>query len=225
MKLRLAIWVLAAVLPAAGVAEEASSFSTDRERASYAFGLQVGQNLKSQSIELDQAALLAGIADVLGGTGSRFTMDELRTAMLAYQKEVLERQAERAEQNLKAAEAFLVTNRDAEGVVQLESGLQYKIIRSGEGAHPGSEDTVSVHYRGRLVDGTEFDSSYGRGEPASLQLGQVIEGWQQALALMRPGDKWEVYVPPDLAYGPSGAGADIGPNEALIFEIELLTIQ
>jgi FKBP-type peptidyl-prolyl cis-trans isomerase FklB len=145
--------------------------------------------------------------------------------MTAYQEEIEAERVAVGERNRAAGDAFLASNRTAEGVVQLESGLQYRVLSSGSGESPTATDTVVVHYRGTLIDGTEFDSSHRRGEPATFGVDQVIDGWTEALVLMKPGDKWMVYLPPSLAYGERGAGRRIGPNEVLVFELELLEVK
>jgi FKBP-type peptidyl-prolyl cis-trans isomerase FklB len=149
----------------------------------------------------------------------------MQAAFQAQQKKDMEKQAAVAKKNLDAGQAFLEANKKKEGVVTLPSGLQYKVVTEGKGKQPKSTDTVVAHYRGTLINGTEFDSSYQRNEPATFPVGGVIKGWQEALPLMKEGAKWQVYIPSDLAYGPRGAGGDIGPNEVLIFDIELLSVK
>ncbi len=155
--------------------------------------------------------------------------EEMRTVMTAYQKEISQKQAEAAkiaaEKNKKEGDAFLAANKAKEGVITLPSGLQYKILKEGNGKKPTDADTVQVHYRGTLIDGTEFDSSIKRGQPASFPVKQIIPGWREALKLMPVGSKWQLFIPPELAYGARGAGGDIGPNATLIFEVELLAIK
>ena len=210
-------------------AQEQLALTTNKQIASYAIGTQLGAQLlralQSQPVEIDQDAVLLAIGDIVRGEGPRIDDDTLNQAMLAFQQEAAEQQAGAAEANLEQAMAFLAENKEKEGVVETDSGLQYKIVESGQGSSPAPDDMVVVHYSGRLLDDTEFDSSYKRGQPAEFQVNQVIRGWQEALVLMKPGDRWEVCVPPALGYGPTGAGSMIGPNHALIFEISLIEIK
>ena len=216
---------LAAAMPATA-AEEDPRLDSVIQRLSYAVGLQVGQSLRRQGLhEIDPAALAAALEDVYADRPPRLTMEQMQAAQAAYQAESSARQGRQAEANLAAGRAFLASNAQNEGVVETPDGLQYRILRPGGGATPTSEDRVVVHYRGRLLDGTEFDSSYGRGEPTEFMLGAVIQGWQAALQLMPVGSHWEVWIPAELAYGERGAGGAIGPNQALHFEIELLEIK
>lgn len=198
------------------------------QRLSYGIAYGLGQRMAADSVPMDVPAFTAGLQDALDGAEPRMTEEEIQQEMMAYQQRAMEEQqalaAAAAEANQAAAEAFLAENAAREGVVVTESGLQYEVIEAGEGASPGPEDTVEVHYRGTLVDGTEFDSSYARGETVSFGVGQVIAGWTEALQLMAPGAKWNLYIPADLAYGPGGAGNLIGPNAALVFEVELISV-
>jgi len=219
----LAAFVLAVAAPVQ--AQETKALETNVERFSYGVGLQIGTQLKNQGMEdLDAEAIAIAIDDVLNGRDMRVSMEDMRVAATAYQNE---RKAERMAEGEKAqaaGEKFLEENRGREGVIALDSGLQYRVVESGSGDSPTETDTVLVHYRGRLLDGTEFDSSYGRGQPTELGVGQVIPGWQQALQLMHVGSVWEVWIPSSLAYGEQGAGS-IGPNETLHFQIELVEIK
>lgn len=198
------------------------------QRLSYGIAYGLGQRMAADGVPMDVPAFSAGLQDALEGAEPRMTEEEIQQEMMAYQERAMEEQqalaAAAAEANQAAAEAFLAENATREGVVVTESGLQYEVVEAGEGASPGPEDTVEVHYRGTLVDGTEFDSSYKRGETVSFGVGQVIAGWTEALQLMSPGAKWNLYIPADLAYGPGGAGNMIGPNAALVFEVELIDI-
>ena len=206
-------------------ADDGPKLESDLQRLSYMVGLQIGQSLQQQGLdEIDVAALAAALSDVLENRRPRLTLEQMQAAQAAFQSEHAATQDRRAADNLAAGRAFLASNAKNEGVVQTEDGLQYRILRAGEGATPTAEDRVVVHYRGRLLDGTEFDSSYGRGEPTAFMLGAVIPGWQAALELMPMGSHWEVWIPAELAYGNQGAGGAIGPNQALHFEIELLGI-
>ena len=207
-------------------ADDGPKLESSIQRLSYMIGLQVGQSLRQQGLhEIDAAALAAALDDVLQDRRPRLTLEEMQAAQAAFQAERAARQNRDATDNLAAGEAFFASNSRNEGVEQTPDGLQYRVIRAGEGAAPTAEDRVVVHYRGRLLDGTEFDSSYGRGEPTEFMLGAVIPGWQAALQLMQVGSHWEVWIPAELAYGERGAGGAIGPNQALHFEIELLEIK
>ena len=207
-------------------AEDGPKLESNLQRLSYMIGLQVGQALRQQGLdEIDTAALAVALEDVLGNRQPRLTLEEMQAAQAAFQSERAARQDRQGAENLAAGEAFFASNSKNEGVEQTPDGLQYRILHPGEGATPTAEDRVVVHYRGRLLDGTEFDSSYGRGEPTEFMLGAVIPGWQAALQLMQVGAHWEVWIPAALAYGEQGAGGSIGPNQALHFEIELLEIK
>ncbi|NIR32176.1 MAG: FKBP-type peptidyl-prolyl cis-trans isomerase [Gammaproteobacteria bacterium] len=215
-------------LPLGAYAQEEPEISTNQQIFSYALGLQYGQRistqLENQGVEIDAAAMAAGIQDAVGGEEYRIPLDELQAAVKQYQQDLQTKQQAAAEQNLKSGQEFLAENKAKEEVVTLPSGLQYKVLEAGSGKSPSAEDSVVVHYRGQLLDGTEFDSSYSRGEPTTLQIGETIEGWQEALPLMQEGAKWRLFVPPELAYGERGAGGAIGPNETLIFDVELITV-
>ena len=216
---------LAAAMPPTAAGEN-PQLESAVQRLSYAVGLQIGQSLRRQGLhEIDTAALAAALEDVYADRPPRLTMEQMQAAQAAYQAESAARQGQQAEANLAAGRAFLASNAENEGVVETPDGLQYRVLRAGEGSTPTAEDRVVVHYRGRLLDGTEFDSSYGRGEPTEFMLGAVIQGWQAALRLMPVGSHWEVWIPAELAYGEQGAGGAIGPNQALHFDIELLEIK
>jgi len=225
MKLRvlLATSILALQLPVH--AQDSKPLSSNVEKFSYGIGLQIGQQLKKQGMTgLDTEAIAMAIEDVLQGNELRVTMQDMQVAATAYQNELNAQKLAAGEKNKATGEAFLEENSTRDGVVVLDSGLQYRIVKPGKGESPTETDTVKVHYRGRLLDGTEFDSSYGRGQPTELGVGQVIPGWQEALQLMPVGSKWEVWIPASLAYGTQGAGT-IGPNETLHFDIELIEIK
>lgn len=205
-----------------------AALTTTEQRLSYGIAYGLGQRMKADGVPLDATAFGAGLADALDDKESRMTQEEIAAEMQAYQEQAnAENEAAQAalsEANLAASAAFLAANAAAEGVVTTESGLQYKVITEGTGPTPGPDDTVEVHYRGTLTDGTEFDSSYSRGETVTFGVGQVIPGWTEALQLMPVGSKWELAIPADLAYGAGGAGQVIGPNAALVFEVELIGI-
>ena len=204
------------------------ALETTAQRLSYGIAYGFGARLAQDSVPMDIDAFTAGLRDAMDGADPRMTQEEIATEMTAYQeKAVAEQQAAQAiasEENVAAAAGFLAENAAKEGVVVTESGLQYEILTAGEGAVPAADDTVEVHYRGTLMDGTEFDSSYSRNQTASFGVTQVIPGWVEALQLMSVGSKWKLVIPSDLAYGAAGAGGTIGPNATLIFEVELISI-
>jgi FKBP-type peptidyl-prolyl cis-trans isomerase len=208
---------------------EASPPAAQRDKTSYSIGLDVGRNIKGTGADLNVDMIIKGIRDAFGNQKPMYSDEERAAAMAAFQAEVQQRrqQAMQAagEQNRKAGEAFLVENKKKPGVITLPDGLQYRIVKEGAGKKPVETDTVEVQYRGTLINGTEFDSSYKRGRPATFTLGGIIPGWREALKLMPVGSKWELYIPPQLAYGERGAGGQIGPNATLIFEVELLAIK
>ena len=184
--------------------------------------------LRHQGMTLDPALVARGMKDAMGGGKTALTEDEARTVIQKLQGDVRQKMEAKSKEegtaNRKVGEEFLAANKTKEGVVTLPSGLQYKILTAGTGAKPTTTDTVSCNYRGTLINGKEFDSSYKRGQPASFPVSGVIKGWTEALQLMPVGSKWQLFVPADLAYGDRGAGGDIGPGETLIFEVELLSI-
>jgi FKBP-type peptidyl-prolyl cis-trans isomerase len=214
---------------AASKSNTTPALTTDKEKASYALGLNIGRGLSKQPVELDSAAVARGLKDALSGTKPLLT-DEEAAADLAQLQDQVKKAADAklqalAAENQKAGEAFLAENKTKEGVVTLPSGLQYKVLTQGTGPKPTAADTVVCQYKGTLLDGTEFDSSYKRGQPATFAVGRIIKGWTEALQLMPVGSKWQIFIPPDLAYGDRGAGNVIPPNATLIFEVELVSIQ
>lgn len=199
------------------------------DKLGYALGMSMGHNFKGTGIKtLNSADFAAGVASVYDGVKPEMTFDEAKRIVNEYfAKLEAEMQAEAAKQgevNRKNGEAFLTENAKREGIKVTESGLQYEVLESGKGDSPKASDNVEVHYTGKLIDGTVFDSSVERGVPASFGVTQVIPGWVEALQLMHEGDKWRLYIPSDLAYGPNGAGGVIGPNMTLIFDVELLRV-
>lgn len=200
---------------------------SDLHKKSYALGQSMGSSLSASKLEIDPAFFNAGFYDALDGV-QRMTQEEIQATLMAAQQEAQQQQmAERGammEKNQQAAEEFLAKNASAEGVVTTDSGLQYKVLQEGEGKSPAADDTVTVHYEGRLIDGSVFDSSIQRGEPATFPVNGVIAGWTEALQLMKPGAKYQLTIPPELGYGERGAGARIEPNSALVFDVELLSI-
>lgn len=212
----------------AGLCQETTELTTKAQRVSYSIGADIGSNLKQQDMELDATALAAGIADSLTGN-TVMTDEEMQEVLMAFQQEMMAKmqakQAVDGADNLKEGEAFLAENAKKDGVKVLPSGLQYKVLTSGDGKTPQATDTVKTHYHGTLIDGTVFDSSVDRGEPVSFPVNQVIPGWTEALQLMKEGDKWQLFVPADLAYAERGAGGKIGPNSTLVFEVELISVE
>ena len=216
---------LAVVVGPAPAADDGPKLESHLQRFSYMIGLQIGQNLRSQGLDqLDAAALALALDDVFHQRGPRLTNEEMLAVQREYQTNRAAEQSRMAAENLAAGREFLASNAKNDGIVETPDGLQYRVLRTGEGPKPGSDDRVVVHYRGRLLDGTEFDSSYGRGEPAEFVVGGVIPGWQLALQAMPAGSHWEVWIPAELAYGEQGAGGAIGPNQTLHFEIELIEV-
>ncbi|MCI0442224.1 FKBP-type peptidyl-prolyl cis-trans isomerase [bacterium] len=210
--------------------QQTAPLKTEKDKQSYVIGLNLGADMKRRSVEdLNFDMLIRGIRDAYSGGNKLLTEEEQNQIWAAFQKSLAEKQKvntmKTAEENKKKSDAFLAENKNKEGVVTTASGLQYKVLRAGKGPKPKLEDTVTTHYRGTLLDGTEFDSSYRRNEPVSFKLSGVISGWTEALLLMETGSKWQLFIPADLAYGPKGAGGLIGPNETLIFEVELISIQ
>ncbi len=214
-------------------AQDASALKDQKARLSYALGMDLGTQLRTQSVEVDPDIFTQGLKASLSGSKTLLTQEESRAIITELQNEIrkklmaqqAEKMAQAGEKNKKEGEAFLAANKAKEGVVTLESGLQYKILKAGEGKKPTIDDTVVCNYRGTLVDGTEFDSSYKRNQPATFAVKGVIKGWTEALQLMPVGSKWQLFVPASLAYGERGAGGAIGPNATLIFEVELLSIK
>ena len=205
-------------------AEEA--LTTLEQKFSYGLGFQIASDLKQKNIKVETDVFLQGIKDVLTDAPLKISTDEIRATFEAYQAKQMEEYNAIAEKNKKAGEEFLAKNKKEKGVVTLESGLQYRIIKEGSGKKPLITDTVTVNYRGALINGKEFDSSYQRGTPATFSVNGIIKGWQEALPLMKEGAKWQVFIPSELAYGPQGGpGGGIGPNETLIFDIELIGIK
>jgi FKBP-type peptidyl-prolyl cis-trans isomerase FklB len=205
------------------------TLKTDKDKASYAIGRSFGSSLRKQSIEVEPSILVRGLKDGLADSKPLLTEDEMKDAISHVQADARKKQEEKMAQagdaNKKEGQAFLDANKLKEGVVTLPSGLQYKILQAGTGPKPTTTDSVVCNYRGTLINGKEFDSSYKRGQPATFPVSGVIKGWTEALQLMPVGSKWQLFVPSELAYGARGAGGDIGPNATLIFEVELISIQ
>jgi FKBP-type peptidyl-prolyl cis-trans isomerase FklB len=217
------------LLPALAGAQDATALKTEQQKLSYAMGMDLGGQLRAQSVDIDPALFAEGLKAALAGGQTWLTDAEAKAAISTLQLAPAARHtaALRAAgaKNKSEGEAFLAANKAKEGVVTLASGVQYKVLSRGTGRQPTIEDTVVCHYRGTLIDGKEFDSSYTRGQPAAFPVKGVIKGWAEVLPLMPAGSKWQVFIPPALAYGERGAGADIGPNATLIFEIELVSVR
>lgn len=206
-----------------------SPFKTPKEKQSYALGMNIGDTLHRQSIDVDLAIMDQGIKDAMSGGKTQMTEEEASSVLMQLQQEVRakaeEKQKQLAATNKTEGDAFLAANKTKEGVVTLPDGLQYKILTPGTGPKPSATDTVTVNYKGTLISGKEFDSSYKRGQPATFPVGGVIKGWTEALQLMPVGSKWQLWIPANLAYGEQQRGPDITPNSTLLFEVELLSIQ
>jgi FKBP-type peptidyl-prolyl cis-trans isomerase len=209
-------------------AATAVPLKTQKEKGSYSIGLRIGGGLKKDGVDLDAASLSRGIRDALSGAKPLLTDQEAQAALTVMATEVRAKQQAKlaavSTANKLQGDTFLAGNKTKDGVVTLPSGLQYKVLTAGTGPKPAPTDKVTCNYRGTLVEGKEFDSSYKRGEPVTFGVGEVIKGWSEALQLMPVGSKWQLFVPPDLAYGAQGAGQDIGPNSTLVFEVELISI-
>lgn len=216
---------LLALVAAPALAAEVGELTTQQQKLGYSIGLQIGQSLKRDGLNLDADALAQAIKDIYAGSTPRLSQEERQAVLQTVREEQKKKQAAAAQSALDAGKKFLADNAKKEGVVQTASGLQYKVIKTGNGKQPTAENTVVAHYRGTLLDGTEFDSSFGRGEPATFPVGGVIPGWQEVLKLMKEGAHWQVYIPAELAYGERGAGDAIGPNQTLIFDIELISVK
>ncbi|MDH5768788.1 MAG: FKBP-type peptidyl-prolyl cis-trans isomerase [Nitrospirota bacterium] len=229
MKLQVIIALSLVLLVSQVSAEEKLILKDQKDKVSYSIGTNIGNNFKKQSVDINPDALVQGIKDALSGEKALMTEQEMNETMKAFQQEMMTKQAELAkivgEKNKTEGDIFLAENKKKKGVITLPSGLEYKVINEGSGAIPKLTDKVTVHYRGTLIDGTEFDSSYRRGQTATFPVNGIIAGWKEALQLMKAGSKWQLFIPPTLAYGERGAGRTIGPNATLIFDIELLSIE
>lgn len=223
--------VLVTALFVSGCSEKeigSGDLKTQIDSVSYAIGLDMGKNFKAQSIDIQSDVFLAGLKDGLEDTVYLLNDEEIQSVLMNFQMQMMEKRQkemqEAGDNNKKEADTFFEENKTKEGIVTTESGLQYKVIEEGSGKTPGDADTVVVHYKGTLLDGTVFDSSYDREAPATFPVGGVIAGWTEGLKLMKEGGKYELYIPSDLAYGPNGQGM-IGPNQALVFEVELIEVK
>jgi FKBP-type peptidyl-prolyl cis-trans isomerase FklB len=220
---------LSIILAACQSKQHKTELKTLQDSVSYSIGMDIGKNLKGQMIDVNPDALAQALKDLNGDGKPMLTDAQARSAMMAFQTQMMATHAEKmkaaGEKNKKDGEVFLAENKKKEGVVTLPSGLQYKVLTIGNGKKPRATDKVTLNYRGVLIDGTEFDNSYKRGEPAVFPVNGIIKGLSEALQLMPVGSKWQIVIPADIAYGEQGAGAQIAPNAVLIFEIELLGIK
>ena len=226
---RLIICLGAVCIASLGLAQDKPQLKDQKDKASYSIGYDIGETFKKQKIDLNIDTLVAGLKEAMGGKEAAMSKEDREKTLQAFQKEMMEKQIaaskEAATKNQAEGEKFLAENKTKDGVKTTASGLQYKVLKEGSGASPKETDTVVTNYRGTLIDGTEFDSSYKRNEPASFPVNRVIKGWTEALQLMKPGAKYQLFIPSSLAYGERGAGQLIGPNATLIFEVELLSIK
>ncbi|MCC9167474.1 FKBP-type peptidyl-prolyl cis-trans isomerase [Pontibacter harenae] len=200
------------------------ALSNLKDKISYIIGRDMATNLKKQGIDIEAEAFTQGLKEVLEGKPSTLSQQEVQQAMMALQQEMAQKQNASGAENQQTGEAFLAENKSKEGVKTLPSGLQYQVLQEGNGKSPSSSDQVTTHYHGTLIDGTVFDSSYERGQPATFPVNGVIAGWTEALQMMKEGAKWRLFIPSNLAYGSQGAGDVIGPNTTLVFDVELITV-
>jgi FKBP-type peptidyl-prolyl cis-trans isomerase FklB len=225
----LIICLAALCVASIGLAQDKAPLKDQKDKASYSIGYDIGSTFKKQNVDLNADALFTGLKDALGGKEALLSKEDREKTLEVFQKEMMEKQVaaskEAATKNAAEGEKFLAENKMKDGIKTTTSGLQYKVLKEGSGESPKETDTVVTNYRGTLLDGTEFDSSYKRNEPASFPVNRVIKGWTEALQLMKPGAKYQLFIPSALAYGERGAGRDIGPNATLIFDVELLSIK
>ncbi len=219
------IALVSAALLAGCNGEKQVALETNVDKMSYGIGMSMARSVKGQPIEINNAAMMAGLKDVLNDKPAQLEEDVIREAFAAVREEQMEKQKVEADGAVKIGEDYLVENAKKEGVKSTESGLQYEVMAEGKGDTPAATDTVEVHYHGTLIDGTVFDSSVERGTPAKFPVNRVISGWTEALQLMKVGDKWRLHIPADLAYGAQSPSPKIPANSALVFEVELLSIE
>jgi len=224
MRSRLALTILFMLASGSVLAQDVN---TEKGKLSYAVGWDIGADIKRRSTEFDVESLITAIRDIVAGEEPKVTTEEMRTLLTALQEKVRAEQVEQfrelSEKNQAESEAFLLANKSKTGIVVLPSGIQYRIIEEGDGARPGLESKVTVHYRGSKLDGREFDSSFARGTPEEFTVNAVLKGWQEVLPLMKAGSTWQIFVPPELAFGARG-NPPVGPNEALMFDLKLVEI-
>jgi len=229
MKFRSFVVATCLLFAVQGFAQDKTDLKDQKEKLNYVIGVDIGKALQKQGVPIDPELVAKGIKDAVSGGKLLMTDHEIQETMMAFQKEMRAKQEEAnkqaGEKNKKEGQTFLEANKTKEGITTLPSGLQYKVVKAGTGKRPKATDTVVTHYKGTLLDGNEFDSSYKRNQPATFKVNGVIRGWTEALQLMEEGAKWILYVPATLAYGDRGAGQKIGPHATLIFEVELISIQ
>jgi len=229
MRYVIAVSLVFVLLACEGNTQGKTELKTQLDSVSYSIGLDIGKNLKHQDVDVNPDVLARGINDVVGGNTPLLTEEQVRATLASFQEQMRTKQQEKmkvaGEKGKQEGESFLAENKKEKGITTLPSGLQYKVLTMGTGPKPKAEQTVRVHYQGKLIDGTEFDSSYKRGEPAVFPVNGVIAGWTEGLQLMPVGSKWQLFIPSNLAYGEAGAGQVIPPNATLIFDVELLSIQ
>ena len=226
MKRTLVTALMITLVAASGCAKEKNvELNTVSQKASYGVGLQVGRSLKSFPTEFNKAAFNAALDDTLDGKEPRLSQEEIAAVFGELRAKEQKQAAAAGAEHAERGKAFLAQNAKKKGVKVTKSGLQYIVLKKGKGKKPAAKDTVEVHYKGTTIDGKEFDSSYRRGAPATFRVTQVVAGWTEALQLMKVGSKYQLFIPSNLAYGPRGSGPDIGPNETLIFEVELISIK
>ena len=211
-------------LPVFAATEVKTGIITDKQKLSYAMGTYFTRGVTQQKMDIDVPAFVQAVEDSLKGKEPQINMKEMQDILTQYKETVAKQQSDAVAANRNAGNIFLAENKKKKGVIESPTGLQYKVIKEGEGSKPAARSNVTVHYEGKLVDGTVFDSSYERGQPATLSLGQVIKGWQEAVPMMKTGSKWQIYVPSELAYGDRSASQLIGPASTLIFDIELISV-
>ncbi len=204
--------------------DKSTPLKDSKDKVSYSIGLNIGFNLKKQNVSINPDTFVLGLKDALAGK-PQMTDEQVKETMTAFEKEMIDKQKAAGVKNGADGEKFLAENKKKEGVKTTASGLQYKVVKEGTGAQPKEKDTVMANYRGTLIDGTEFDSSYTRGQPATFPVSGVIKGWTEALQMMKVGSKYQLFIPANLAYGERAIGPDIGPNSTLIFEVELLDVK
>ncbi|MGI9088507.1 MAG: FKBP-type peptidyl-prolyl cis-trans isomerase N-terminal domain-containing protein [Chthoniobacterales bacterium] len=222
------IFFAATLVAVSGFAQQ-PQLKDEKDKVSYSIGLDIGTTFKKQNMDINTDVLMAGLKDGASGNKPLMSEEQVKETMTTYSKSMMEKQTiaskEAGSKNAAVGEKFLAENKSKEGVKTTPSGLQYKVLKEGSGESPRESDTVVTNYRGTLINGTEFDSSYKRNQPATFPVNRVIKGWTEALQMMKPGSKYQLFIPPNLAYGERGAGGDIGPNETLIFEVELLSVK
>lgn len=224
MKNRLLFGSLVAAIALHSSVVSAAKPNTDKQKFSYTIGFQIAQGFKRDGLDVDTNSMAQAIKDVMDNKAPQLSPDEMRATMEAAQKKLLAARDAKGDRAKTTGKDFLAANKKKKGVITRPSGLQYKVISMGKGKQPAADSSITAHYKGTLIDGSEFDSSYSRNQPATFNVNQVIPGWKEVLPLMHEGDKWQVFIPAELAYGERGSGGIIGPNEALIFEIELIKV-